>query len=108
MGEEGPAAAGRELREETGLDAPSAVSDRRGPYDLAEEPDDVRVRFPPGTERVEVGLFRAAAPAGWEPALEHEHVERRWCTSRRSCAVALAEPREAVLLAHRLRLEGEA
>lgn len=107
-GEEGPAAAGRELREETGLEA--AVHDL-GPsrsYDLAEEPDEVRVRFPPGTERIEVGLFHAAAPAGWEPELNDEHVEHRWCDV--DGAVALLrwpEPREAVLLAHRL-LEGPA
>jgi dihydroneopterin triphosphate diphosphatase len=101
-GEEADVAAARELREETGLEA--AVHDLGLDlfYLLAEEPEELRARFPPGTERIEVATFRAAAPTGWEPALDHEHVDHRWCTV--DDAVALLrypEPREAVRAAHR-------
>jgi len=77
-GEEPAEAAARELREETGLVAtPVALGDPLG-YDLAGDPEPVRARFPPGTERIVVWPFVADAPAGWEPALDHEHVEARW------------------------------
>lgn len=100
--EEADVAAARELREETGLE--SAVHDLGLDlsYLLAEEPEELRVRFPPGTERIAVATFRAAAPAGWEPTLDHEHVDHRWCSV--DDAVALLrypEPREAVRAAHR-------
>ncbi len=99
--EEAPAAAARELREETGLVA--EVEDLRLglSYDLAEEPEELRMRFPPGTQRIQVGLFRAAAPPGWEPTLDDEHVDHRWCDV--DGAVALLrypEPREAVRAAY--------
>jgi 8-oxo-dGTP pyrophosphatase MutT (NUDIX family) len=90
-------AASRELREETGLAAPVVDLGLRLSYDLAEEPEELRARFPPGTQRVELGLFRAEAPAGWEPALDEEHVDHRWCTLDDALALLRwPEPRRAV------------
>ena len=99
--EEAAAAAARELREETGLEAAVWDLGLDLEYDLADEPEELRARFPPGTERIQVGLFRAAAPQGWEPELDHEHADHRWCDV--AAAVELLrypEPREAVRAAH--------
>ncbi len=102
-GEEGSAAAARELREETGLEAVVVDLGLSLSYDLSEEPEELRARFPPGTERVELGLFGAAAPAGWEPALDDEHVDHRWCDVDGALALLRwPEPREAVRVAHRV------
>jgi 8-oxo-dGTP pyrophosphatase MutT (NUDIX family) len=96
-GEEPAAAAARELLEETGLAAePEPLGDTLS-YDLAGDPEEVRSRFPAGTERITVWPFVAEAPAGWEPVLDHEHVEARWLDP--GAAVDLLhypEPREAV------------
>jgi lipoyl(octanoyl) transferase len=98
--------AARELTEETGLRAvveqlPLALS-----YELAGEPPEVQARFPPGSERVELGLFHAEAPAGWEPALDEEHVEHRWLPVDEAVALLRwPEPQEAVRVTHAL-LEG--
>ena len=54
-------------------------------------------RFPAGTERIVVWPFVAEAPEGWEPTLDHEHVEARWLDA--DAAVALLhypEPKEIV------------
>jgi 8-oxo-dGTP diphosphatase len=100
-GEEAAAAAARELLEETGLAAEVVDLGLDLSYDLSEEPEHLRLRFPPGTERIAVGLYRAAAPPAWEPTLDAEHVDHRWCDV--DGAVALLrypEPREAVRAAH--------
>lgn len=99
-GEEPEAAARRELLEETGLDA--APEPLAGPlsYDLSEDPESVRERFPAGTTEIVVWAYVVEAPAGWEPALDEEHVDHRWLDA--DGAVALLhypEPREAVRLA---------
>ena len=96
-GEEPAAAAARELLEETGLVAvPEPLGDPLG-YDLAGDPEPVRARFPAGTERIVVWPFVADAPEGWEPNLDHEHVDARWLDAE--AAVALLhypEPKEIV------------
>ena len=96
-GEEPAAAAARELLEETGLVAAPVALGEPLAYDLAGDPEPVRARFPAGTERIVVWPFVADAPAGWEPALDHEHVDARWLDP--DAAIALLhypEPREIV------------
>ena len=75
-------AALRELREETGLDARSAVVPvgHRLMYSLDEDPPERRALFAPGTTHIEAECFVATAPAGWEPVLDFEHDEYRWCS----------------------------
>jgi 8-oxo-dGTP pyrophosphatase MutT (NUDIX family) len=96
-GEEPPAAAARELLEETGLDAPVAPLGETLDYDLAGDPESVRERFPAGTERIVVWPFVADAPSDWEPVLDDEHVESRWLSAEQAIALLhYPEPREAV------------
>ncbi len=95
--EEPRTAAARELAEETGLAVEPEALGGSLSYSLAGDPEPVRARFPAGTERITVWPYVAEAPAGWEPVLDHEHVEARWLD--RDGAVALLhypEPREAV------------
>ena len=90
-GESEAEAAARELAEETGLRVPVHDLELDLGYDK------------PGG-RVRVGMFAAEAPAGWEPALDEEHVEYRW--SKELDALALLEypePRIALERAARLR-----
>ena len=66
-------------------------------YDLAGDPEPVRARFPAGTERIVVWPFVADAPAGWEPTLDHEHVEARWLHPEDAIALLeYPEPKEIV------------
>jgi 8-oxo-dGTP pyrophosphatase MutT (NUDIX family) len=96
-GEEPAAAAGRELLEETGLEAPVVPLGATLDYDLSGDPEPVRERFPAGTERIIVWPFVADAPQGWEPTLDDEHVESRWLGAEQAIALLFyPEPREAV------------
>jgi dihydroneopterin triphosphate diphosphatase len=71
-GEEWAEAARRELREETGLEAqPTEI----GSFEYVREDWESE----PGL-RVAVRGFLADAPGGWEPALDHEHDDYRWCS----------------------------
>jgi lipoyl(octanoyl) transferase len=82
-GEEPAAAAARELAEETGLVA-SVVS--LG-LDLSYEKPWGRVRL---------DAFVVEAPDAWEPNLDREHVEHRWCAEGEALELlAYPEPREA-------------
>lgn len=96
-GESAAEAAARELEEETGLVA--SVEDLRRPFDypLAEESEAVRSRFAEGVEEVHVDCFLAHAPAGWEPTLDDEHDDFRWCSAPEADALLYwPEPRELV------------
>jgi dihydroneopterin triphosphate diphosphatase len=68
-GETFGAAAGRELREETGLVAERGVHPLRRRYTWT-----ARDRLVTGE------CFAAEAPAGWEPVLNEEHTDYRWCS----------------------------
>lgn len=90
-------AAARELREETGLVATPVPLGEAVGYELAGDPEPVRARFPAGTERIVVWGFVVDAAVGWEPTLDHEHVEARWLSPDEAVALLeYAEPRELV------------
>jgi dATP pyrophosphohydrolase len=98
-GESPREAAARELQEEVGLDASDLLRDLCKPfaYSLAAEPDAVRARFRLEQTEVPVDVFVADVEPGWEPALNEEHDEYRWCT--RDEAVGLLywpEPKQIV------------
>ena len=90
-GEEFAAAAARELREETGLDA--IPTDLGLPQTYAVPPE-LRGDYLPGVEKVKVANFAVEAPAGWEPVLNEEHDDYRWFSL--SDAIALAHWPETI------------
>lgn len=100
--EEGEAptmAARRELDEESGLAQPIRFESL--PLEL------VYVR--PEGSKVTMHAFLAEAPSGWEPVLNEEHVEYRWCSLADADALlAYPEPREAVRCVARLLEVGTA
>ena len=77
-GESSAAAAARELREETGLDAQPAPTGISFAYPLDEEPPERRALYEPGLTSVVVDTFIVDAGDDWEPVLDEEHVEYRW------------------------------
>jgi 8-oxo-dGTP pyrophosphatase MutT (NUDIX family) len=80
-GESYPEAAVRELQEETGLLTDVAPLDHTFTY-----------------EGIRVESFVADAPGGWEPTLDWEHDEYRWCTRREAAELMYwPEPSEIVL-----------
>lgn len=93
-------AAARELAEEVGLEPESELSElglSLG-YELAEEPEEVRARFDPAVERVVLHAFAVEVPDGWEPRLDTEHDEYRWCPLVEAIeAMVYESPREALL-----------
>lgn len=83
-GESAAEAAARELAEETGLQAPVT--------DLGLE-----LGYEGTAGRIRVDAFSAEAPAGWEPSLDEEHEEWRWCTEDEAVSLlAYPEPQVAV------------
>jgi 8-oxo-dGTP pyrophosphatase MutT (NUDIX family) len=92
-GEAPAAAAARELLEETGLEGrPVEVPE---PFSYAPEPWEPHAAA--SAAEIHVDCFLVDAPAGWEPRLDWEHDEHRWCTH--ADAVALLywpEPRRVL------------
>jgi dATP pyrophosphohydrolase len=79
-------AAARELYEETGLDArPTEVAE---PFEYPSDAD--------GTP-ITVGCYLVDVPKGWEPALNDEHDDYRWC-SRDDAVELLYWPEPKALL----------
>lgn len=80
-GESAEQAAARELREETGLVAEvrTGVEVTEYVYPLTEEPAERRATYDPSVVQVEVTCFRVTAPDDWEPKLDWEHDDHRWC-----------------------------
>jgi len=77
-------AARRELREETGLD--TEILEPAGTateylYPLTEEPADRRALYEPGVAQVHVDCFLVDVAADWEPQLDWEHDDYRWCAA---------------------------
>ncbi|MGH2378519.1 MAG: NUDIX domain-containing protein [Candidatus Limnocylindria bacterium] len=70
-------AAGRELEEETGLQAAAQLQDlkcsQRDPFG-----DHAHGNYPPGVSRITLENLAVEAPAGWEPRLDAEHTEYQW------------------------------
>lgn len=92
------AAARRELEEESGLVRPLRFE--RIPLDLAyTRPEGLEVKLHP---------YLAEAPAAWEPALNDEHVDYRWCSAAEADELlTYPEPRAAYAYVARL-LEADA
>jgi len=80
-GESVAEAAERELHEETGLVArvTSGVEATEYVYPLTQEPAERRGLYDPSVAQVEVTCFRVSAPDDWEPKLDWEHDDYRWC-----------------------------
>jgi len=76
-GESFAAAAVRELAEEAQLDSPVVDLDFEQSYNVDEE---FRALYAPGAYTVTIAAFAAEAPPGWEPILNHEHDDYRWCS----------------------------
>lgn len=95
--EDARTAAARELHEETRLRAPILDLERRYVYSLDDEPPEVRARFAAEVTEIVVTAFAAEAPSTWEPALDEEHVEYRWCGASEAIALLqYPEPQDAV------------
>jgi dATP pyrophosphohydrolase len=94
-GESAIDAAARELQEETGLETTVTDLDRSFLYPLAEETEVVRALFSPDVTEVRVDCFSASAPVGWEPVIDDEHDDYRWCAAAEAEALLFwPEPRE--------------
>jgi 8-oxo-dGTP pyrophosphatase MutT (NUDIX family) len=98
-GEAPDAAALRELEEETGLTRPVR---------FAPVPLELGYRRPEDDSWVTLHPYSLEAPAGWEPHLNEEHVEYRWCSEEQAEELLkFPEPLDALRVVAR-RLEADA
>ena len=100
-GESFAAGAARELLEEAQLAAPLIDLHVRETYEV--EPQYRRL-YAPGEYTVTVASYAAEAPAGWEPTLNHEHSEYRWCSLEDGLALLYWPEARTALRALALRL----
>jgi 8-oxo-dGTP diphosphatase len=84
-GETFAAAAARELREETGLDATVIDLGMRQSYRV---PNELRGEYLAGVDEVAVENFMSEVRLGWEPVLNDEHDRYRWLSPTDAIAVA--------------------
>jgi dihydroneopterin triphosphate diphosphatase len=88
-GETAAEAAARELREETALDGVELLPLEtvvEYAYPLSEEPPARRALYAPDVVAVPVTCFLVEAPDGWEPTLDWEHDDHRWCAPAEAVA----------------------
>lgn len=98
-GEAPDAAALRELDEETGLTRPAS---------FAPIPLELGYRRPEDDSWIKLHPYSLEAPSGWEPLLNEEHVEYRWCSEEQAEELLeFPEPLDALRIVAR-RLEAEA
>src|SRR5690349_11417300 len=86
-GESAEDAARRERAEETGLDAPLTALRTSYDYRLADEPAHRRSLYDARLTSVHVEVFLVDAPDDWEPQLDWEHDDYRWCAPHEADAL---------------------
>jgi dihydroneopterin triphosphate diphosphatase len=79
-------AAARELLEETTLVAEPAPAGEPYTYPLSEEPDRAP-QYEAGVTEIVVTPFVVDAPPNWEPTLDWEHDNYRWCSAPEAAAL---------------------
>jgi|SRR5581483_2157192 len=85
-GEQPGEAARRELAEETGLQVDDLGDALLLSYPLSQEPPESRARFARGLLEVPVHSYLVDVADGWEPRLDWEHDDHRWCDVAGACA----------------------
>jgi dATP pyrophosphohydrolase len=95
--------AARELQEEAGLVA--TLTPLGDPRDYVVE-DAYRHLYASGAYTVTIQGYASQAPSGWEPRLNHEHSEYRWCSFDEALALLhWPEAKDALrTLAERLKV----
>jgi dATP pyrophosphohydrolase len=89
-------AAARELLEETGLAAAPLEVGAGYAYAIDDYPE-YRAGLPEGTTEIVVHSFLVNAPSDWEPVLDWEHDDYRWCTPGEALELLhWPEPREVL------------